>query len=161
MSYMSGMVGKGDQIYHPKNVKKYVGNPPYCICRSSWELIFCRWADNNPAIVEWCSEPLGIPYIDQTERDGRGMPKKRRYFPDFIVKVLNKEGGIDTWIAEIKPEKETRPPSPGRTKSSKTKIHEAKAWATNSAKWRAAEEYCRRRGWYFRILTEKHLLVGK
>lgn len=156
---MSGQVGKGDQIYHPKNVKKYVGNPCYAVVRSSWELIFFRWCDNNPAIVEWCSEPMGIGYIDPTERGPSGAPKKRRYFPDAVIKVLNKEGGVDCWLVEIKPEKETRPPSPGRTKSSKTKIHEAKTWATNSAKWRAAEEYCRRRGWYFRILTEKHLIT--
>lgn len=157
MSYMSGQVGKGDKIYRPKNVKKYVGNPPYCVIRSSWELIFCRWADNNPSVIEWVSEPFPIHYIDQTERDNNGLPKKRRYFPDFIVKVINKEGNIDTWLVEIKPEKETRPPLPGK-KSQKTKVYEAKTWATNQAKWRAAEEYCRRRGWHFRILTEKQLI---
>jgi hypothetical protein len=158
---MSSQVGKGDMIYRPKNVKKYIGNPPHCIIRSSWELIFCKWADNNPAIVEWASEPLPIPYIDKMQRDSNGMPKKRRYFPDFIVKILNKEGKIDTWIVEIKPYKETIPPKPGRTKSQQTKLYEAKTWATNTAKWRAAEEFCRRRGWLFRILTEKQLLQGK
>lgn len=158
MSYMSGQVGKGDRIYRPQNVKKYVGNPPYAVCRSSWEIIFCKWADNNPSVVEWASEPVPIHYIDQTERDFKGLPKKRRYFPDFIVKVINKEGNIDTWIVEIKPEKETRPPKPSKTKSQKSKLYETKAWVTNQAKWKAAEEYCRRRGWHFRILTERHLI---
>lgn len=158
MSYMSNKVGNNDQIYRPQNIKKYVGNPPYCICRSSWELIFCRWADNNPAIVEWASEPLAIPYVDKTQVDFRGMPKKRRYFPDFIVKVLNREGKVDTWLVEVKPSKETKPPRPGKTKSQKTKVYESKTWATNQAKWKAAEEFCRRRGWYFRILTEKDLI---
>jgi hypothetical protein len=155
---MSNKVGNNDQIYRPQNIKKYVGNPPYCICRSSWELIFCRWADNNPAIVEWASEPLAIPYVDKTQVDFRGMPKKRRYFPDFIVKVLNREGKVDTWLVEVKPSKETKPPRPGKTKSQKTKVYESKTWATNQAKWKAAEEFCRRRGWYFRILTEKDLI---
>jgi hypothetical protein len=158
---MSGQVGKGDQIYHPQNVKKYVGNPPYAVARSSWELILFRWCDNNPAVLEWCSEPLGIPYVDPVERGVNGTPKKRRYFPDAIAKIQDKNGDVITWLIEIKPEKETRPPSSGRTKSSKTKLYEAKTWATNSAKWRAAEEYCRRRGWYFRILTEKQLIQGR
>lgn len=158
MSYMSRQVGVGDKIYRPQNVKKYVGNPPYCVVRSSWELVFCRWADNNPAVIEWASEPLPIPYIDQTQRDSKGMPKNRRYFPDFITKILNKEGNIDTWLVEIKPYKETIPPRHSSIKSAKTQLYEAKTWVTNQAKWRAAEEYCRRRGWMFKILTEKHLI---
>lgn len=158
MSYMSKKVGKGDKIYHPKNVKKYVGNPPYAICRSSWELVFCRWADSNPAVVEWSSEPIAIPYIDRTETDYRGVPKKRRYFPDFLVKVLNKDREIDVWLVEIKPHKETLPPRRGKKKSQKTKLYEEKTWAVNQAKWKSAEEYCRRRKWYFKILTEKQLI---
>ena len=79
----------------------------------------------------------------------------RRYTECF---VLNKEGKIDCWIVEIKPFKETIPPRSGRTKSQKTKVYEAKTWAVNSAKWKAAEEFCRRRGWFFRILTEKQLI---
>lgn len=158
MSYMSHKVGKKDIIYKPQNIKKYIGNPPYCVARSSWELIFCRWADNNPSVIEWASETISIPYIDQTERDYRGMPKKRRYFPDFILRVRNRENNIDTWVVEIKPEKETRPPRLSKVKSQKTKVYESKVWATNSAKWKAAEEFCRRRGWYFKILTERDLI---
>jgi len=155
---MSGRVGKGDTIYRPKNVDKYVGNPPHCVCRSSWENIFCKWADMNPSVVEWASEPIGIPYVDKTQKDYRGMPKKRRYYPDFIVKVLNKQGKIDTWIVEVKPEKETRPPRVTKGKSQKTKVYEAKAWGTNQAKWQSAERFCKDRGWYFKILTEKQLI---
>jgi len=158
MSYMSGRVGKKDTIYRPKNVKKYTGNPQYCVCRSSWELIFCKWADHNPSIIEWASEPMAIPYIDRTQRDYKGMPKKRRYYPDFIVKVMNRDRKVDTWIVEVKPHKETKPPRAGKTKSTKTKVYEQKTWATNQAKWQAAEILCKRRGWYFKILTEKQLL---
>lgn len=155
---MSSQVRKGDFVYRPVNTKKYVGNPPYAVCRSSWETIFCKWADHNPAVVEWVSEPMGIPYVDPTERDYRGMPKKRRYFPDFIVKVLNKQGKIDTHLVEVKPHKETVPPRAGKNKSQKTKIYEAKTWGTNQAKWQAAERYCKSKGWYFRILTERDLI---
>lgn len=155
---MSSKVGKGDTIYRPKNEKKYVGNPPYAVCRSSWEIIFCKWADNNPAVIEWASEPMGIPYVDKMTKDYRGMPKKRRYFPDFIVKVLNKQGNIDTWLVEVKPHKETIPPRTSGKKSQKTKIYEAKTWGTNQAKWQAAERFCKGRGWYFKILTERQLI---
>jgi hypothetical protein len=157
MSYMSGRIGKKDTVYHPKNVNKYVGNPPYCVCRSSWETIFCKWADNNPAVVEWASEPIAIPYVDKATKDYKGMPKKRRYYPDFIVKVMNRNKEIDTWLVEVKPYKETIPPRPGK-KSPKTKMYEAKTWGTNQSKWRAAEEFCRKRKWFFKILTEKQLL---
>jgi hypothetical protein len=30
-------------------------------------------------------------------------------------------------------------------------------WGINTAKWKAAEEYCRDRGWKFQIFTEKEL----
>lgn len=158
MSYMSSQVGKGDKIYHPENVNKYIGKPPYCVCRSSWELIFCRWADNNPSIIEWVSEPMAIPYIDRTSKDSRGLPKRRRYFPDFLVKVLNKQGDIDVWLVEVKPYKETQPPKRTKRKSQKTLMYEDKTWAVNTAKWKSAEAYCKKRGWYFKILTEKQLI---
>lgn len=158
MSYMSNRIGKGDVVYRPKYPKKYVGKSGSAVCRSSWETIFCQWADLNPAVVEWASEPLAVPYVDRTEKDYRGMPKKRRYYPDFIVKVLNKQGTIDTWMVEVKPHKETIPPRAGKNKSQKTKVYEAKTWGTNQAKWQAAEKFCRARGWHFKILTEKQLI---
>jgi len=157
MSYMSSKVGKGDSIYRPKNVDKYTGNPQYAVCRSSWETIFCKWADNNPSVLEWSSEPIAIPYVDKTSKDYRGMPKKRRYFPDFLIKVLNNKGGVDVWLVEVKPYKETIPPRKGK-KSQKTQLYEQKTWGVNRCKWIAAEALCKRRGWYFKILTEKQLI---
>ena len=32
--------------------------------RSSWEMKFMMFCDNNPAIQEWASEPVKIPYRD-------------------------------------------------------------------------------------------------
>ena len=156
---MSGRVGRNDVIYRPKNIKKYVGTGKV-VCRSSWEMIFCKWADNNPAVIEWASEPMGIPYVDRATKDFRGMPKKRKYYPDFIIKVRNRQGTIDTWMVEVKPLKETKPPRQSKNKSQKTRMHEAKTWGTNQSKWRAAEAFCERRGWFFRILTEKDLIKG-
>ncbi|MCK5016109.1 MAG: TnsA endonuclease N-terminal domain-containing protein [Candidatus Peribacteraceae bacterium] len=157
MSYMSNKIGKNDTVYRPKNDKKYIGKSGKAICRSSWETIFCRWADHNPSVIEWASEPIAVPYIDKMTKDYRGMPKKRRYYPDFLVKILNSKGTIDTYLIEVKPYKETIPPRAGK-KSQKTKIYEAKTWGTNQAKWRSAEALCKRRGWHFKILTERELI---
>jgi len=30
-------------------------------------------------------------------------------------------------------------------------------YAKNTAKWKAAEEYCRKKGWKFKILSEKDI----
>ena len=158
MSFMHTQIGKNDIIYHPINKEKYVGKVGYCVCRSSWEHIFCKWCDKNENILSWASEPLSIPYIDKTQKDYKGQFKKRRYFPDFLCKIRNSKGGVDIWLVEIKPFKETLPPKPGHNKSRKTQIYEAKTYAVNSQKWISAKAYCRRKNWKFKILTEKQLL---
>ena len=159
---MSKQIDKNNTIYHPINKEKYKGNPSYAVCRSSWERIVCQWCDNNPAVIEWASEPIAIHYIDKTSLNQKGFPgKKRRYFPDFLCKILNKHGKIDTYLIEVKPFKETHPPLKKGNKSKKTMIYEQKTWVMNSAKWQAAQAYCKRKGWIFKILTEKQLLQGK
>jgi len=158
MSFMHTKIGKNDTVYKPIHKEKYIGKEGYCVCRSSWELIFCKWCDNSPSILQWGSEPIQIPYIDRTQKDYKGQYKKRRYFPDFICKILNKNENVDIWLVEIKPYKETMPPSQGKRKSKKTQLYEAKTWAVNSAKWESARAYCRRKGWFFKIITEKQLI---
>ena len=159
MSYMSTKIGKNDSIYRPINKEKYTGKEGYAVCRSSWETIFCQWADNCSSVLQWSSEPLAIPYIDKTSRDKKGLPKKRRnYFPDFLCRIQDKSGKIITWLVEIKPFRETHPPIKKGRKSRKTMLYEQKTWAVNSAKWRSAEAYCRKKGWVFKILTEKQLI---
>jgi len=158
MSFMNNKIGKNDIVYTPINKEKYIGKTQRAVCRSSWEVKMCQWCDNNPMIIEWASEPLSIPYIDRTQKDYKGMPKKRRYFPDFLCKILNKDGDIDIWLIEIKPYKETIPPKKGKNKSRKTQVYEAKTYSVNQSKWKSAENYCKKRGWKFKILTEKQLL---
>ena len=56
---------------------------------------------------------------------------------------------------EIKPEKETTPPTgPKRTKKY---IAEGFTYIKNMNKWEAAESFCKDRGWEFQIWTEKTL----
>ena len=48
-------------IYEVRNPQKYVGNgkPKY---RSGWEMTFFMFCDNNPAVLQWASEAIQIPY---------------------------------------------------------------------------------------------------
>ena len=145
---------KKHSIYKPINKNKYMGRE-YPICRSSWELSFCKFLDRNNSVLKWDSESVIVSYQDPSNQIIKGKIKQKRYYPDFLVKV-NTNNGIETWLIEIKPYKETIPPKRGN-KSMKTLLFEAKAWKTNTAKWSAAQKYCSRRNWKFKILTEKDL----
>ena len=112
-------------------------------------MVFC---DNNPAILEWGSEEIIIPYRCPT--DG----KLHRYYPDFYIKVREKSGITSKYIIEIKPKKQTIPPNES---SKKTTAYKSSAlrFLKNKAKWSAAEDYCEDRQMKFLILTEDHLGV--
>ena len=136
--------------FSPKNPKKYRGNPTNIVYRSLWELRVMKYLDDNPAILEWGSEELAIPYVCPTDN------RMHRYFPDFVVKVATKDGVVQTMILEVKPKKETREPVK-KKKVTKQYITEVMTWGKNQAKWKAAQEYCLDRGWTFKLLTEDHL----
>ena len=139
--------------YRPKNPNKYNGDPTNIIYRSSWELKLMIYLDEHSDIVKWASEEFCIPY--KSPIDGR----RHRYFPDFWIK--RKSGGCV--LIEVKPYKQTRPPdvkNKNKTKTgriSRRYLNEVKTWGVNEAKWKAANEYCKDRGWKFMIMTEKEL----
>jgi|TARA_Y100000994_G_scaffold73214_1_gene60059 hypothetical protein len=136
-------------LYRPSFPKKYKGNPNNIICRSSWETKFCGWCDLNENIVEWGSEEFFIPY---RAPDG----KVRRYYPDFIIKVKENTGQLRTYVIEVKPLKQTKPPKP-KKKVTKSYIYECKTYAMNQAKWKAADEWCKDKRIEFKIITEREL----
>ena len=136
--------------YRVKNPKKYKGNVDKVYYRSSWELKFMNYCDNNSAILEWGSEEIIIPYISPL--DGR----RHRYFPDFYIKVRQSDGSVKRIIIEVKPKSQCGPPKPQQRKT-KRFINEVRTWGVNEAKWKAAIEYCNDRGLEFKILTEDHL----
>ena len=72
-------------LYKPKNKSKYKGNLQKIIFRSSYELQFMHYCDNNPGVLEWASEELAIPYVKPT--DG----KIHRYFLDFWMKYVSND----------------------------------------------------------------------
>ena len=135
--------------FRPKNPQKYKGDATNIIYRSTWEIKVMRYLDENPNIIWWGSEELPIPYISPIDK------RKHRYFPDFIAKIRKSDGKVMTYIIEVKPEKQTKPPTQKR--KTKTFIQEAMTYEVNKAKWYAAEEFCKDHGWQFQILTEKHL----
>jgi hypothetical protein len=135
------------------NPKKYKGNINDVIYRSSWELKFMRWCDTNPSVVEWGSETTVIPYRSPVDN------KIHRYFVDFYIKVVTKQGTMTRYLVEIKPEKFTKPPEIPK-KQTKRFIEEVFQYGVNQAKWKSADEYCTDKGMKFLVLTEKDLGVN-
>ena len=137
-------------FFKPKNPKKYKGNPTNIVYRSLWELKVMMLFDEHPNILSWGSEEVIIPY--RSPVDG----KLHRYFPDFIVTKINKSGIKETVIIEVKPLAQTKPPKK-QEKITKRYLTEVKTWGINEAKWKAANEFCKDRGWSFHIFTEKEI----
>ena len=133
--------------YRPTFPRKYKGDYHNIIYRSSWEYKFMVWCDRSSSVTEWGSEEIVIPYISPA--DGR----RHRYFHDFYVKIGRKK-----YMVEVKPLRQTKQPKKQK-KQTKAYITEVVTYAINQAKWEAAKEYCKDRGWEFMLITEKELKV--
>lgn len=140
--------------FKPKHPEKYKGDASRIIYRSSWELKLMMWLDKNDDVISYSSEEHVVPY--RSPIDG----KMHRYFPDFLVKVKTRDKKTKVLMIEVKPDRETREPVK-KTKLTKQYINEVQTWGVNSAKWDAAEEYCKDRGWEFVVMTEKHLGITR
>ena len=136
--------------YQPSYPKKYKGDPTNIIYRSLWERKFCVYCDTNENILEWGSEEIIVPYRSPVDN------RYHRYFPDFYIKVKDKNGKIKKMIIEIKPYKQCIEPKVQKRKT-KGYIYEVVEYAKNQAKWKAAEEWCLDRGYEFKVLTEHQL----
>jgi hypothetical protein len=79
-----------------------------------------------------------------------------RYFIDFKIKVKTRDDSIKTYLVEVKPMQQTKPPEyPGR--QTKRYLTESLTFMKNQAKWKAANEWCKDRGYEFVIITEHEL----
>lgn len=143
---------KNTTEFIPKNPVKYSGRYPIII-RSSWERFFCQFCDITDTVLSWSSENISIPYYDPVRK------RFRRYYPDFWIKMVNKDGKINRYIIEIKPDRETRPPLKRGRKTKKTLRTQQLTYLTNKAKWGAATQYCRKMKLEFKILTERNLFT--
>jgi hypothetical protein len=136
--------------YKLKNPDKYLGNPENIVIRSSWELQFFEFCDNNKNILRWSSEEIKIPYMKPTPQ---GL-KPAMYFPDAYIEYVDKNGNLIKELIEIKPEKQSRL---SKAKKSTTRMFENAVAVVNFAKWEAAEKWCSQRGIKFSVITEKTL----
>ena len=135
--------------YKLSNPSKYKGDRDNIVFRSSWELKMFRWCDMNKNVLKWNSEEVIIPYISPLDN------KKHRYFIDIYIEFIDKDGVINKIIIEIKPKKQTKPPS----KRSKRYMEEMKTYITNQTKWKYASKWAERRGMKFMVLTENELNI--
>ena len=126
--------------------EKYTGDPTNIIMRSSWETRFASWCDKNPSVLKWSSEETIIPYKCPTDN------RIHRYFVDFKITVTTGR----TYLVEVKPKTQTQPPIyPG--KRTQRYLQESLSFMKNQAKWEAASEFAKDRGWEFKIITEHEL----
>jgi len=134
-------------VFVPRNIDKFLGSK--AIYRSGLELRFMRFCDTNPNVLKWGSENIVIPYISPV--DGRA----HRYFVDNFV-IIKEGQNIKKYLIEIKPSKQTAPPTTKYKKRGHL-LYEQGMYSVNQAKWKAAEEFCKKKGMEFKILTEKEL----
>jgi hypothetical protein len=127
--------------YKLKNPEKYIGTgvPTY---RSSWELAVMRMCDNNPAIEQWASESVKIPYRDPL------TGKQSIYVPDFLVVFTDKNQNKHAELWEIKPASQQI-----KEKVGKNSYNQAQ-YVKNMAKWQVANQWCASKGLKFRVLNE-------
>lgn len=138
-------------LFTLKHPEKYIGDPSKVWYMSSWEFETHSFFDNNPNVIQWASEEIVIPYVKPT--DGR----IHKYYIDYWVRYVDRNGVEHVDIIELKPLKQTKPPK--RTKNTKNALVEQVNYAVNIAKWQAAEHYAMQRGWKFRIITEKSIFA--
>lgn len=136
--------------FTPVAPTKYKGSQPI-IYRSEPELLIMKWMDKHPAIIEWSSESIVIPYLKPTDN------KVHRYYMDFSCVFQDCKGNKVRYLIEYKPSKQTVAPKNTLGKSPKTLLHEKINFAVNMAKWNAAKSFAENHGYKFLIITEKNL----
>mgnify|MGYP003134345674 FL=1 len=138
-------------VFVPKNPGKFLGTK--AIYRSGLELKFFRFCDDNKNIRKWGSENVIVPYYSPLDNKGH------RYYVDNYIEIF--EGNkLTKYLVEIKHSRETKPPKT-KYRNRKHLLYEQKTFVTNQAKWKAAREYSKKRGYKFIILTEKELIFKK
>ena len=122
--------------YKLKNPEKYIGlgTPRY---RSSWEISVMRMCDENPAIQQWASESIKIPYRDPL------TGKQTVYVPDFLVVYVDKNQKKHAELWEVKPKNQAVLESVGKDK------YRQANYIKNMAKWEVATQFCKKAGLKF------------
>lgn len=140
--------------WFPRNPQKYAADASSIVYRSSWELRFFRWADQNQSVVWWKSESTVVPYLCETDN------KMHRYFVDITMQIRSITGETRTYMVEIKPYAQTLPPKQPKRATPRF-LAETETFVKNQCKWRAAREFAKRHNAEFVIITEKELGIDK
>jgi hypothetical protein len=131
--------------------------------RSSWELKFMRWLDKRIDVLEWGSECQMIDYYSDQDN------KMHTYFPDFYMKVKDKDNEIVKYMIEVKPKSQSpkldennnvKYPSLPKNKTNKNLSRWSEKTAIlhrNNEKWAAAKHYCSTHAMIFKVLNEDDL----
>ncbi len=138
--------------FQPLNPEKYVGKLEELVYRSGLEKRYMKRFDENPAVVQWASEEINIPYVSPV--DGQ----VHRYFPDFLVTMKKSDGTLINLMVEIKPMKDCIKPVKGN-RSLQKYASERITYEINKAKWQYAMEFCKKRNMLFEVLTEENIKI--
>lgn len=130
--------------FNPQNPEKYIGDINNITYRSSWELYFNNYADQNPHVIKWANEEIAIEYYHPFYKE------VRRYFPDYYIEYVDKYGTVHKEIIEVKPENQI-------FLSKKPSKNQKITFEINMAKWTACKRFCQMHGIEFRLLTEKQM----
>jgi hypothetical protein len=105
-------------------------------------MLFC---DNNPAVEQWASEAVKIPYRDPL------TGKNTVYVPDFLIVYTDKNLKRHAELIEIKPNNQAIREAVGKNP------HNQAQYIKNLAKWEAAQAWCKGRGIKFRVVSERDI----
>ncbi|MFA5490241.1 MAG: TnsA endonuclease N-terminal domain-containing protein [Candidimonas sp.] len=134
-------------FFEPKNPEKYLSGKKI-FYKSAWELTVMRMLDEKSSILAWQSEPFTIYYLNPLTK------KWKPYIPDFFVIYENKKGQKNAEVWELKPMTQT-----GLVEA-KTRYDRAQV-VINQAKWSYAVQWCSRKGYRFRVITENDIYRQK
>ena len=130
--------------FNLKHPEKYVGTktPTY---RSGWEFTFMKFCDEHPSVSQWASEAIRIPYRNPL------TGKQTIYVPDFFIVYSDRGGKQRVELIEVKPKNQAVKEKLGRNRANQAH------WVVNQAKWEAARAWCKQKGIFFRVITEKDI----
>lgn len=141
--------------YNLINPSKYLGDPTSIFFRSSWEYKLYFHLDNDQNVQKWNVEGITIPY----EIMENNHWTTNRYFPDCYAEIKKPDGSIRKVVLEIKPYAETQVPDQPKKntlKALENYEYRMRMYIKNLNKWKAAKEYCDKRGFEFHLLTERY-----
>ncbi|QWT47189.1 TnsA endonuclease N-terminal domain-containing protein [Azospira inquinata] len=99
---------------------------------STLERDFLRLLEFSPEIAEFEVQPLTLTWADDSGTE-------RRYTPDVRV-VFHESTGMKPWLCEVKYRSDLK-----------------ENWSVLYPKFRQAIRYARKKGWRFRLITEKEI----